>query len=269
MMLKQMKIVAAVLAVSCVVPLAHADSTLVYELTGVDGNKIQHTIAIRGPWLRLESKPKGKSDYTLMDTGRMLMFEVDDKAKSFQVTRMGRLYWPANPLETPIFKPIPKKQTVSGVHCQPVHEMEKDQKSSAEHCMTPGGPLGMGAREMITMSRLFMSARRIGLGWLGVATPDERQVSILSQRPDGTKQEFKSVMHGPVAKTLLKIPTAYKRLKPDLPIKEDKKALQKPAETPAAAVQQEQPKSEPTPEAGESKASSEPKPEAGESKTTE
>ena len=264
-----MKIAAAILAASSVVPSAHADSTLVYELTGADGSKIQHTVSIRGAWLRIESKPKGKYDYTVMDTSRLLMFEVDDKAKSFQVTRMGRLYWPVTPLNAPKFKPIPKKQTVSGVPCQPVHEMGKDEKSIAQHCMTPGGPLGMGGREMITLSRLFMSARRIGLGWLGVATPDERQVSILSQRPDGGKQEFKSVVHRPIAKTLFKVPNAYKRLKPDLPIKEDKKAQQKPAEKPAAEVQQEQPKAEATPELEESKTSPEAKPEVGEPKTAE
>lgn len=257
-MLKQIRIAVAVLAASSVVPLAHADSMLVYELTGADGGKIQHTISIRGSWLRLESEPKGKYDYTVMDTGRLLMFEVDDQAKSFQVTRMGRLYWPETPLNAPKFKPVPKKQTVSGVHCQPVHEMGKDEKSIAQHCMSAGGPLGMGARETITLSRLFMSARRIGLGWLGVATPDERQVSILSQKPDGARQEFKSVVHSPVAKTLFKVPNAYKRLKPDLPIKEDKKAQQKPAEKsaekPATPVQKEQPTSEVKPEVEEPKA---------------
>ena len=160
-------IVAAVLGVLSVAPLAHADSTLVYELTAADGSKIQHTISIRGPWLRLESEPKGKSDYTLMDTARLLMFEVDDEAKSYQVTRMGRLYWPVTDLNAPRFKPIPKKQAVSGVRCQPVHEMGKDDQSIAEHCMSAGGPLGLNAREMVTLSRLFMSVRRIGLGWLG------------------------------------------------------------------------------------------------------
>ena len=249
--MKHWRIIATVLAAYSIAPSAHADSTLVYELTTADGSKIQHTIAIRGSWLRLESEPKGKSDYTLMDTARLLMFEVDDQAKSYQVTRMGRLYWPATALNAPRFKPIPEKQTVSGVRCQPVHEMDKDDKSIAEHCMSAGGSLGLNAREMITLSRLFMSARRIGLSWLGVATPDERQASILSQNPDGGKQEFKSVVHRPVAKKLLKIPDTYKRLKPDLPIKEDKKAQQKPAEKPQASSQQEQPESEAKAETGQ------------------
>jgi len=242
--LKHWRIIATVLAAYSIAPSAHADSTLVYELTTADGSKIQHTIAIRGSWLRLESEPKGTADYSLMDNARLLMFEVDDQAKSYQVTRMGRLYWPATDLNAPRFKPIPKKQTVAGVRCQPVDEMDKDGKSIAEHCMATGGSLGLNAREMITLSRLFMSARRIGLGWPGVATPDERQASILSQTPDGGRLEFKSVVHRPVSKTLLKIPETYKRLKPDLP-------TEKPA---AVWVQPEQPHSEVKPESGETSA---------------
>jgi len=240
---KHLKIIAALLSTSSFFPLAHADSTLVYELTAADGSKVQQTIAIRGSWLRLESEPKGKSDYTVMDTARLLMFEVNDKNKSYQVTRMGRLYWPVTDLNAPKFKPIPKKQAVSGVRCQPVNEMDKDDKSIVEHCMSAGGPLGLSAREMITLSRLFMSARRMGLGWPGVATPDERQASILSQNPDGGKQEFKSVVHAPLTKTLFKIPDSYKRLKPDLP-----------PGKPAATVQQKQPQSEVKPESGETRA---------------
>lgn len=254
-MLKHLNIIAVALSASCIVSLAHADSTLVFESTGADQSKTQHTIAISGRWLRLESKPKGKYDYTVMDTGRLLMFQVDDQAKSFQVTRMGRLYWPVTALNNPNFMPIAKKQAVSGVRCQPVNEMGKDNKSIAEHCMSAGGSLGLNAREMITLSRLFMSVRRMGLGWLGVATPDERQVSVLSQNPQSQRLEFKSVVHGRVDKKLLKIPTAYKRLEPDLPIKEDIKAQPKPAEEPAAAVQKDPLESEVKAGAGEPKAS--------------
>lgn len=236
-MLKQLKVITITLAVSSVMSLSHADSTVVYELTATDGSKTQQTIAISGRWLRLDSKPKGKYDYIVMDTGRMLMFEVDDKAKNFQVTNMGRLYWPVTPLLNPNFMPIPKKQVISGIRCQQVHEMTPDKKSMTEHCMTAGGPLGMNAREVITLSRLFMSARRMGLTWPGVATPDERQVSILSKNPDGRKLEFKSVAHHFVAKTQLKMPTGYQRLKPNLPIQNKT---------------QVKPKSERKPESGQS-----------------
>ena len=157
-----------------------------------------------------------------MDTGRLLMFEVDDKSKSFQLTRMGRLYWPETPLNSPIFKPINKKNAVAGISCQPVNEMGENKKPVAEHCMTAGGPLGLNAREMTTLSRLFMSNRRIGQSWLGLATPDERQVSLLSQNAAGDKLELKSISHGRIDKTLLKIPVDYQRLKPDLPVQQKK-----------------------------------------------
>lgn len=228
-MLKQHKIIATIFVTLIITPLAQADSTLVYELTGEDGKKVEHTIAITGRWLRLDSKPKAKSDYTVMDLGRLMMFEVDDKAKNFQVTRLGRLYWPETALNSPEFKPIKKKNAVAGVRCQPVHEMGSDNKPVAEHCMTISGPLAMNAREMITLSRLFMSQRRIGQSWLGLATPDERQVSILSHNPAGWKLELKSVSHNPVDKTLLKIPVDYKRLQPDLPVLQNKKSSNKPA----------------------------------------
>jgi hypothetical protein len=229
-MLKHHKIAAAIFVTLSSVPLAQADSTLVYELTGKDGSKVEHTISITGRWLRLESKPKAKSDYTIMDLGRLMKFEVDEKEKTFQVTRLGRLYWPETALNSPEFKPIKKKNAVAGVRCQPVHEMGSDNKPVAEHCMTIGGPLGMDAREMITLSRLFMSNRRIGQSWLGLATPDERQVSILSQNPAGEKLQLKSVSHKPIDKTLLRIPVDFERLQPDLPVLQNKKSSNKPAE---------------------------------------
>lgn len=221
-MLKHHRIVSAIFLTLSIAPIAQADSTLVYELTGEDGSKAEHTISITGRWLRLESKPKGKSDYTVMDMGRLLMFEVNDKAENFQVTRMGRLYWPETALNSPKFKPINKKNAIAGVRCQPVHEMGNDKKPVAEHCMAVSGPLDMSAREMITLSRLFMSKRRLGQSWLGLATPDERQVSILSQNPAGEKLLLKSVNHNPIDKKLFKVPVNYKRLQPDLPIQQNK-----------------------------------------------
>lgn len=200
-----------------IAPSTHADSTLVYDLIAPNGHKTEYTISISGRWLRLESKPRAKADYTIMDTGRMLKFEVSDKEKSFQVTRMGRLYWPSSPATSPKFKPVPKKGAVAGVRCQPVQEIGMDKKPIVEHCMSPGGTLGLNAREMITLSRLFMASRRMGLGWPGVATADERQVSVSSKAAEGIKMLFRSVKHGRIDNSLLKIPVNYKRLKPDLP----------------------------------------------------
>ncbi|MBC8212250.1 MAG: hypothetical protein H8E21_14405, partial [Gammaproteobacteria bacterium] len=199
-------------------PLVQADSTLVYELNSKDGARIQHTIAISGRWLRLDTDPARQARYTVMDMGRMLMFEIDDQAKNFQITRMGRLYWPSNALTAPVFKPLAKKEAVSGIRCQPVQEMTSATESIANHCMTAGAMLGLNAREMITLSRLFMSARRLGLSWPGVATADERQVSINSQHVSGTTQQFKSVTHQRIDNTRFKVPAGYQRILPDLPV---------------------------------------------------
>ena len=199
-MFNKKTLVATVLVALSMTSVVHADSTIVYELNDAGGLKIQHTISISGRWLRLDSQPKGKSDYTVMDLGRMLMFDVNDSEKNFQLTRMGRLYWPETSLTSPKFKPIPKKNAVSGIRCQPVDETGADNKSVAQHCMSSGGALGLNAREMITLSRLFMSARRLGLSWPGVATPDERQISLLSKNSSGVMQEFKSVTHQRIEK---------------------------------------------------------------------
>ncbi len=225
-MLKHNKFVTAILLTLCAASVSYADSTVVYQLANKAGAKVEHTIQISGRWLRLDSQPRGKADYTIMDMGRMLMFEVDDKSTSYQLTRMGRLYWPQTPLNSPKFKPVAKKNAVAGIRCQPVNEIGQNKKPLAEHCMSAGGPLGLNAREMITLSRLFMSVRRMSdsleNSWLGLATPDESQVSILSQNSAGDKLVLKSVSHGRIDKTLLKIPVDYKRLKPDLPAQQKK-----------------------------------------------
>jgi hypothetical protein len=228
-MFKHSKFVAVILFTLCAAPVSYADSTVIYELTNKDGVKIEHKIIISGRWLRLESEPKEKSDYTIMDMGRLLKFDIDDKAKSFQLTRMGKLYWPKTTLNSPKFIPIAKKDTVAGVPCQPVNEVDNNQKPITEHCMSSSGSLKLNAREMITLSRLFMSTRRMGNSWLGVATPDERQVSILSQNSNGGKLMLKSVSHGPIDTTLFKVPVDYKRLQPDLPVQQ-KPDQKKPAQ---------------------------------------
>lgn len=208
-MLKQLTTTTAVLSL-CAVSLAQADSILVYEKSGVDDKKIEHTISITGRWLRIDSDAKGKPDYMLMDTGRMILFEVDDSAKSYKLTRMGKFYWPEIP--APKLMPVPEKDTISGVRCQKVREMGPE-KPVAEHCMAAGGPLGLNAREVKTLSRLFMVARRMGWDWVGVSTPDERQVSIRSRNLDtGISQKFKSVKHQAIPDNRVKIPDTYKRI---------------------------------------------------------
>ena len=118
-MLRQSKFLAALFVASSIAPIVHADSILKYELNTHGGQKVEQTISVSGRWLRLDSNPKGKSDHIIMDLGRLIMFVVNDKDKSYQMTRMGRLYWP--PLTSPRFKPIPKKNAISGIKCQLVN----------------------------------------------------------------------------------------------------------------------------------------------------
>jgi hypothetical protein len=215
--LKHNKLLALVLASFISIPAAYADSVVVYELKYPNGETIKQTISIDGRWLRLDTEPRGQSDYTLMDTGRLIKFDVNNQAMDFQVTRMGKLYWPQNPSTHPLFKPLKQTTTVAGLRCLKVNEMSPVGFPLAEHCMSPTGPLGLNAREMITLSRLFMTARRMNAGWPAVATPDERQVSIFSRADDGTQQRLLSVWHGKLPYTQFKIPVNYKRITPDLP----------------------------------------------------
>ncbi|RKZ65402.1 MAG: hypothetical protein DRQ44_08135 [Gammaproteobacteria bacterium] len=224
-MLKHNRLATAILLTLCATPISYADSTVVYESSNKAGDKVEHTILISGPWLRIDSVPKGKTDYSIMDTSRLLKFDIDEKEKTYQLTRMGRLYWPETPLISPNFKLLRKKNTVAGVACQPVNELGENKQAVAEHCMAAGSSLRLSAREMFTLTRLFMSSRRmsdkLSDSLLGVATPDERQASILSQDPAGNKLELKSVSHGWINKKLMKIPTGYKKLKPELPVNPD------------------------------------------------
>lgn len=224
-MLKPNKFIAAFVITCSAISISYAESTVVYESSNKAGDKFEHTILISGPWLRIDSVPKDKIDYTIMDTSRLLKFDIDEKAKTYQLTRMGKLYWPETPLISPKFKLIRKKKTVAGVACQPVSELGVNKQAVAEHCMAAGNALRLNAREMFTLSRLFMSSRRMSDNLsdsrLGVATPDERQVSILSEDSAGNKLELKSVSHGWINRKLMKIPTGYTQLKPDLPVNPD------------------------------------------------
>ncbi|MCU7830176.1 MAG: hypothetical protein KZQ85_14020 [Candidatus Thiodiazotropha sp. (ex Myrtea sp. 'scaly one' KF741663)] len=193
----------------CVIGTAHADSILKYEKVGSSGDKQTITVSITGRWLRIDNEGKEKPDYTLMDTGRLIMFEVDDDAKRYTATRMNKAYWPD--MLPPKLMPVQEKATVSGIRCQKVHEMGT-KAPKAEHCMTAGVQLGLNARETITLSRLLMVTRKMGWDWNGVSTPDERQVSVQSRSLDGNMSlTFKSVEHKAIPDNRVKIPDTYKQ----------------------------------------------------------
>jgi hypothetical protein len=215
--LKHCKLLSSfLLSFSILTPL-YADSVLVYELKRPSGETVKQTISIDGRWLRLDTEPRGQADYVLMDLGRLIKFDVYDKTKSYQATRMGMLYWPETANVIPRLKPLRKPANIAGARCQQVNEIIPTGETVVKHCMSSTAPLGLNDREMITLSRLFMLGRRLNVGWPAVATKDERQVSISSHARDGTIQKFVSAWHGNLPYTKFKIPDDYKRITPDLP----------------------------------------------------
>lgn len=202
---------------SCLLsPLAQADVKLVYDITTATGEHKQANISLSGRWLRLETRPNKDIDYIIIDTGRQIMFEVDDDRKQFEVTRMGPPYWPKNEaLLNPAFKPLRQKQNVAGAGCQIINELDRNNPQDpvvANHCMAPGSSIKLSPRQTITLSRLFMLFRRIGMDWFGVATPDERQVSVLSSYKSGARVELKSIKPFFSTKNSYKVPVEYKRI---------------------------------------------------------
>jgi len=114
----------------------------------------------------------------------------------------------------PVFAASRKKESVAGIGCRVVIE-KVDKQPVAEHCMAGTGELGLSSREMITLARMFTTARRLGLGWVGVATADERIVSINSRLLDGeASQVLKSVTYDYIPYEHMQVPKSYQRIKP-------------------------------------------------------
>ena len=195
----------------CLMGSAQADSILTFEKTAASGEKEVRTVSITGRWLRVDTDAEGGPDYVLMDTGRMLMFEVDDKRKSFRQTHMGKYYWPKDVV--PKLKPMRERSVVSGVRCLNVQELEGNQATVA-HCMVTGSEIGLNERKTKTLSRLFLISRRMNLDWVGATTPDERQVSISSENLSNRQAlKFVSVEHRPIPDNRIKIPDDYEQIR--------------------------------------------------------
>jgi hypothetical protein len=202
---------AAILFCCSLINSAQADSILTFEKMSASGKKETRTVSITGRWLRIDSDAKGGASYTLMDTGRMLMFEVDDESKSFRQTHMGLYYWPKK--EAQKLKPTRERSAVSGVRCLMVEEREAD-KVIANHCMVAGQDIGLNERKTKTLSRLYMVSRRMGLDWHGATTPDERQISISSKSlSESGSLKFVSAVHKPIPDRLIKIPDEYQSIR--------------------------------------------------------
>ncbi|MEW8508066.1 MAG: hypothetical protein AB2598_15320 [Candidatus Thiodiazotropha sp.] len=194
----------------CLIGSAYADSILTFEKIGSAGQKETRTVSISGRWLRIDSDAKSGPDYTLMDTGRMLMFEVDEKNRRFKQTHMGKFYWPKDVIAK--LKPMREKAVVSGVRCRKVEEIDKD-STIAKHCMVAGADIGLNERKTKSLSRLYLVSRRMKLDWGAATTPDERQISISSHNPStGDSLKFVSVVHKAIPDNRLKIPDEFQSI---------------------------------------------------------
>lgn len=227
----------AVICTGCYVSQAQADATLVYETLDAEGAKTQHTFSITGRFVRIDTLPRQQPGYALFDTGRMIMFDVDETTHSYKPVKAGQSWHPAvqvapadtaedntskeasaetaaEPAAATRLKATKKKRSVADKRCRMVLEIAND-KQVAEHCMSGTGELGISTREMVTLSRLFTKADNLGLNLLGVATADESYASIQSKLADGkSSQTLKSVTKAAIPTDKMRIAEDYKLVPP-------------------------------------------------------
>jgi len=79
----------------CYASLAQADAILVYETADAADAKTQYTFSISGRFVRIDSEPREQPGYSLFDTGRMVMFNVDETAHSYTPVKAGRFFHPS------------------------------------------------------------------------------------------------------------------------------------------------------------------------------
>lgn len=228
----------ALLGGLCNAASVHADATLVYQTTDADGGKTQHTFAITGRFVRVDMDTE-PDRYWVIDAGLLTMADVDQSTQRFTFEKLPRPELPAAApsakQETPatprtgqdaeqavqaaptlspapVLVPTRKKQNVAGVICRMVDEVAGD-RPVARHCMAGTGPLGVTSREMVTLSRLFTVARRLELGWAGVATADERIASVDSHLGEGqAAQTLLSVSYDWIPDARMQVPKKYERV---------------------------------------------------------
>jgi hypothetical protein len=227
----------ALLGVCCIPDLSRADATLVYQTVTDKGDRLQHTISITGRFVRVDMDTE-PDRYWVIDAGLLTRADVDTARQRYTFEKLPRGRVSSTPpaatsvttpaagvqepeagkVSAPALSPDPdlsptrKKRNVAQILCRVVREVH-DGNTVAEHCMAGTGPLGLTSREMVTLSRLFTLARRLRLGWAGVATADERIASIDSRLPDGTTaQTLLSISYDPIPDERMQVPKRFKRV---------------------------------------------------------
>jgi hypothetical protein len=215
------------LAGACCLPVtAGADATLVYETVTDKNDKVLHTFGISGRFVRV-SKDTEPDRYWVIDAGLLTLADVDVAGQRYTFTKLPRGMRQESGQDSnvkqapaaaprlspqPVLVPTRNKRNIAQVLCREVRETH-DGDPVALHCMAGTGPLGLTNREMVTLSRLFMLARRLDLGWAGVATADERIASVESRLQDGSAtQILQSVSHDPIPDAAMQVPKRFKRV---------------------------------------------------------
>lgn len=208
---------------------AGADTTLVYKLTGAQGEEIEHTYNIRGRFISVDSNAESQPYTLILDAGFMIMHVVDDDKEVFSTYGESPYHQDrekpeksendANakqmvkkPVAAPILKPTGKKETVAGVRCMIVNEIVNN-KPVVEHCMADAYALGMTPRELITMARLIdFSKAWTDPDWIA-AQSNEKYISIRS-RPTGGDVTFvlEAVSHETASRDYFRVPPEYQKL---------------------------------------------------------
>jgi hypothetical protein len=117
----------------------------------------------------------------------------------------------------PELRPTAKTKTVGGVRCRVIQEVEGEQRIR-EHCMANKARLGITEREIRTLARTFVMARKRSLGWLGAATKDEDFVSVATRDLNTNRMlELRKVSTDPLPAGHLRVPREFKQVQPEAP----------------------------------------------------
>lgn len=227
-------------ATVCSAAVAHADTTLVYELMNAQGEKIEQTYQIRGRFMRVDSNAESQPYTLILDAGYLFM-NVVDREKGSYTTFGGAPFHqgerlPAKPKATgtvepetahnekevdvtspqpSVLSPAGRKETVAGTRCMVVDEIRND-KPVAQHCLADAAALEMTSRELITMARLIeFSKQKTDPDWIAFQS-DENFISIRSRPAEGEVTfVLKSVSHDTLPWSLFRVSPEYKKQEPE------------------------------------------------------
>ena len=206
----------------------NAETSLTYELVDAQGATKEQIYTLHGRWTRIDNATVSKQKHFILDTGFMIMHVVDSEKSVFSTFgeshfHQGKQEQTAADVATakqaaereskvPTLKPTGNKDTVAGIRCNIVNEIENE-KPVAEHCMASASALGMNQREMITMARLVDFSRQwTDPDW--IATQSNEQFVSIRSRPAGGSATFqlKSVSHLIPPSDYFRVPAGYQKL---------------------------------------------------------